>query len=124
MAIGRNALCPCGSGLKFKRCCAIAGGATGASSAIPADPKRFLLPLSLFGAAIGIGVLVGTLRSAIADGVAVSLALILGVIIYLMARNPPEGTGKGGNTAINFGLDGKGRRRGRGPANRSQRRRR
>jgi len=84
--------------------------------------KRFALPLVLFGVAIGIGVAVGTLRGAVADGMAVSLALCMGVAIYLMARNPPESSGRGGNSAINFGLDSKGRARGRGPANRRQRR--
>ena len=84
--------------------------------------KRFAWPLVLFGLAIGVGVGVGTLRGAIADGLAVSLALCMGVGIYLMARNPPQSSGRGGNSAINFGLDSKGRARGRGPANRRQRR--
>lgn len=84
--------------------------------------KSLGLPLVLFGLAVGVGVGVGTMRGAVADGLAVSLALCMGVVIYLMARNPPESSGRGGNSAINFGLDSKGRARGRGPANRRQRR--
>lgn len=92
------------------------------SSGTSGEGKRIALPIILFGAAVGIGVGVGTLRGAVADGMAVSLALCMGVVIYLMARNPPESSGRGGNSAINFGLDSKGRARGRGPANRRQRR--
>ena len=67
--------------------------------------KALGLPLVLFGLAVGVGVGVGTMRGAVADGLAVSLALCMGVVIYLMARNPPESSGRGGNSAINFGLD-------------------
>ena len=84
--------------------------------------KNLGLPAALFGVAIAAGVGVGTLRGAVGDGLAVGLALCVGVVMYLMARNPPERSGRGGNSAINFGLDSKGRARGRGPANRRQRR--
>ena len=64
-----------------------------------------LVPILLFAIAIGAGVGVGTWRSAMADGLAVGLALCVGVAMYLMARNPPEATGRGGGAAINFGMD-------------------
>ena len=129
MSTPRNAACPCGSGKKYKRCC----GAVGATpvpleasldegSSSPALGHR-MLPLILFSIAIGAGVGVGTLRNAVADGLAVAFALCLATIIYLMARNPPEGTGTGGGTAINFGLSSRGNRRGGGTPNRRQRRR-
>ena len=128
MTTSRNAACPCGSGLKFKRCCGVDGGkgvvqqpSDDADQTSASGGK--LLPLVLFGLAVGIGVGVGTLRDAVADGLAVTFALAMASIIYLMARNPPEGTGKGGGTAINFGLDRRGNRRGSGPQNRRQRRR-
>ena len=124
MTPARNAPCPCGSGKKYKRCCGADGGVAATDDAVQsAQPKSSrALPVVLFAAAIGVGVGVGTLREAVADGLAVSLALIMGVIIYLMARNPPEGTGTEGGTAINFGLSSRGRSRRRGPQNRRQRR--
>ena len=133
MTTARNAPCPCGSGKKFKRCCGAAGAvdvtAAGAD-AVDHEPsaqsrladRSLMLPVVLFGSAVGIGVAVGTLRGGVADGLAVSLALILAVMIYLMARNPPEGTGTGGGTAINYGMGGR-KRRNTGRQSRSQRRR-
>ena len=90
-----------------------------------------LVPVLLFAAAIAIGVGVGTVRGAIADGLTVALALCMGVAMYLMARNPPESTGRGGGAAINFGMDQQKRtnkstrsqRRSYGPPNRRSRRR-
>ena len=93
-----------------------------AVSESPQTMRRIALPVALFVVAIGVGVGVGTLREAVADGLAVSFALIMGSVIYLMARNPPEGTGTEGGTAINFGLNSRGRSRRRGPQNRRQRR--
>ena len=129
MSTPRNAPCPCNSGKKFKRCC----GATGAEndagdeaeSAVepPNNGRRIGVPLALVSGAVGLGVAVGTLRGEVADGLAVTLALTMGIIIYLMARNPPEGTGTEGGSAINFGLDRRGRSRGNRTQNRRQRRR-
>lgn len=130
MSVARNAACPCGSGLKYKRCCGAPGATPVAldhdpetGEAKPTSSSDKLLPIALFAIAIGIGVGVGTLREAIADGLAVSLALIMGVVIYLMARNPPEGTGRGGGTAINFGMNRRKPNSSTRPPNRSQRRR-
>jgi hypothetical protein len=129
MSTSRNAPCPCGSGNKFKRCCGMAGstgddGSTGEQIAV-AEPRRSLaVPMVLVAVSIGLGVGVGTLRDSVGDGLAVGFALTLGVIIYLMARNPPEGTGTEGGAAINYGM-GSNRRRSRGsnkPQNRRQRR--
>jgi len=132
MTIARNAACPCGSGQKFKRCCG-APGATPAplgmdsetgEASMEASSESKILPLALFAVAIGAGVGVGTWREAIADGLAVGLALTMGIVIYLMARNPPDSTGRGGGTAINYGLTQNGKSRSSsGPPNRQQRRR-
>jgi len=125
MTTARNAACPCGSGKKFKRCCGADADAAEVTQDLvmpTAQSKgRMALPIGLVGIAIAVGVGVGTLRDSVADGLAVSFALVMGVMIYLMARNPPEGTGTGGGTAINFGLDGRSRRK--GGQNRRQRRR-
>ena len=128
MTTARNAPCPCGSGNKFKRCCGAEGSAAAEGEdtqevfQTPQDRRALMIPLMLVAAAIGIGIGVGTLRGGIADGLAVSFALILGVMIFLMARNPPEGTGRGGGAAINYGMGGK-KRGSAGPQNRRQRRR-
>ena len=131
MSVARNAACPCGSGLKYKRCCGAPGATpvaleqdaeTGELTAASGSSDK-LVPLLLFAVAIGAGVGVGTLRDAIADGLAVSFALSMGVVIYLMARNPPEGTGRGGGTAINFGMNRRKRNSSTRPPNRRQRRR-
>jgi hypothetical protein len=129
MSTPRNAACPCGSGKKFKRCCGAVGATPVATEAGPdeglsrAGWGHRMVPVILFSIAVGAGVGVGTWRNAVADGLAVAFALCLGSIIYLMARNPPEGTGTEGGTAINFGLSSRGKRRGGGPPNRRQRRR-
>ena len=93
--------------------------------------KNAVGPVLMFAAAIGVGVGVGTWRNAVSDGLAVALALCMGVAMYLMARNPPESTGRGGGASINFGMgqDKKPQRRNRaqnrsyGPPNRRSRRR-
>ncbi len=116
MVPARNAACPCGSGKKYKRCC-------GAPGAVPApivaamlaeteeesvgvpQAQSKLFPVILFALSIGAGVGVGTWRDAVADGLAVGLALCVGVVMYLVSRNPPHSSGRGGGASINFGLN-------------------
>jgi len=88
-------------------------------------------PVLMFAVAIGVGVGVGTWRGTVSDGFAVALALCMGVAMYLMARNPPESTGRGGGAAINFGMgqekktnkSNRAQNRSYGPPNRRSRRR-
>jgi hypothetical protein len=47
-SIGRNDLCPCGSGLKYKRCCALKTAKTSLSSRIMIS----LIALMLLGGAV------------------------------------------------------------------------
>jgi hypothetical protein len=123
MSINRNAPCPCGSEKKYKHCC----GATGAPPPPVVDaegvavPRAWKLPALLFAIAIGVGVGVGILRDAIQDGLAVSLALLVLVLGYLVIRAPPSSTGRGGGANINFGMNKPKRRA--GAPNRSTRRR-
>ena len=73
---------------------------------------------------IGAGVAVGTYRDAVADGLAVTMALLMATILFALIRKPPSSTGRGGGTAINYGLGGGGSKpRNQGPRNRRQRRR-
>lgn len=129
MAIARNEPCPCGSGKKYKRCCGAPGAipkfgpevaAEGVASAA-SDTGRVATVVALVAAAGGAGV--GFAMESTSNGVAVGMAVLLAGIIYLMARKPPSSTGRGGNTAIDFGLNQRGQRRNAGPQNRRQRRR-
>ena len=113
MATARNAACPCGSGKKFKRCCGAPGAVPAPEvaammeeeeSMAPKEPSKFI-PVVLFALSIGAGVGVGTWRDAVSDGLAVGLALCVGVVMYLMSRNPPASSGRGGGASINFGLN-------------------
>ena len=135
MSTPRNAECPCGSKKKYKRCCganevAAENAGMGGAGLASSGPSK-VVPILLFASAIGVGVGVGTFRDAVADGLAVALALCLGIAMYLMARNPPESSGRGGGAAINFGMDNnkktnrptQNQSRSFGPPNRSSRRR-
>ena len=129
MTVARNAPCPCGSKKKYKRCCGADkadGPETDQPSAevdVPAGMPTWMLPAILMLSAVGVAVVVGTLRSSVRDGVSVGLALGMLVIGYLMARNPPTSSGRGGGANINFGM-GSNRSRSNRPSNRSKRRRR
>jgi threonine/homoserine efflux transporter RhtA len=71
---------------------------------------------------IGAGVAVGSYRDAVADGIAVTMALLMATALFVLIRKPPSSTGRGGGTAIDYGLGGS-KRRTQGPSNRRQRRR-
>ena len=116
MLPAKNAACPCGSGKKFKRCCGAPGAvpapvvaamleAEGIAAVSEVQAPSKMVPVVLFALSIGVGVGVGTWRDAVADGLAVGLALCVGVVMYLMSRNPPESSGRGGGASINFGLN-------------------
>lgn len=131
MSISRNAPCPCGSGLKFKRCCgapgadpsALEGVAEGVGSAATASSNETLrLALIFVAVSAVIGFAVGTLLEETSSGLAVGMGCFMASMIYLMARKPPSSTGRGGGTAIDFGLNQRGQRKGRRPQNRRQRR--
>ena len=143
MIPAKNAACPCGSGKKFKRCCGAPGAVPAPvvaamlesaeleAGSVPKVPSK-VVPVILFALSIGAGVGVGTWRDAVADGLAVGLALCVGVVMYLVSRNPPQSSGRGGGASINFGLNqnGTARRqrrsttRSNGPPSRRSRRRR
>jgi hypothetical protein len=131
MTTPRNVACPCGSGKKFKRCCGAAGGApvedTEETDALgePRASKLERLPWVVIWMVlvdIGAGIAVGTYRDAVADGAAVTMALLMATALFAMIRKPPSSTGRGGGTAINYGLGGS-KPRNQGPSNRRQRRR-
>ena len=131
MTTARNAPCPCGSGKKFKRCHGAVGGSAAedteetAASEEPSASMFERMPWMIVWMvlmAIGAGVAVGTYREAVADGIAVTMALLMATVIYALLRKPPSSTGRGGGSAIDYGMGGS-RSRNQGPRNRRQRRR-
>jgi len=115
MTIARNDPCPCDSGKKYKQCC----GATGAPPPPVLDedgepiPVQWKQPAALILVAICLGVGVGMLRESLSDGLAVGGAALLLTIGYLVIRDPPSSTGRGGGTNIDYGMNKPKRTRGR-----------
>jgi len=130
MSVARNAPCPCGSGEKYKRCCGAPGAVAKATKGVVAEgsdkragPSANLrLGIGLTVVSGGVGTAVGVAMNSVSNGIAVGMALCMASLIYLMARKPPSSTGRGGGTAIDFGLNQRGQRRNVGPKNRRQRR--
>ena len=113
MKIGRNDLCPCGSGKKYKHCCwgkplpgpdgsVGAGGDTGTSNQKSA---AVILAIGVV-IAIAVGFWKGTYTALI-----VAAAWALGSAAYLSFRNPPPVNENAGDpAALNFGNDPKAKR--------------
>lgn len=89
-SISRNALCPCGSGKKYKHCCALK-----AYKAV-ADPpkKKFWRPLTCwaFAFAFAVAILVGALRDVTAGLWVFAAELALFFIWYALSDPPPPHT--------------------------------
>lgn len=93
--VSRNEPCPCGSGLKYKRCCLGKGR--------PAGSKGWLWPLLFVLVAAGLSVAVG-MGYGWKSGLGTSAAAILfGGILYVVRSPPPPSNKKGGGSEINFG---------------------
>jgi hypothetical protein len=96
MSVSRNAPCPCGSGLKYKRCC------FGKEQQVVSKKGRLYLALYLVVTVVlGVGVGIGFgWESGLG---AAGAALLLGGILYVV-RSPPPSSGKSGDASdINFG---------------------
>ena len=92
--VSRNDPCPCGSGKKYKHC--HLGKTTKVKS------PRFILPIVLALAGIGLGVFF-TVNNGVGAGVSVGAGSLIIVGLFVLLRNPPP-PGKGGDPgAINFG---------------------
>jgi hypothetical protein len=94
-AVSRNEPCPCGSGLKYKRCCIDKKKVMGR--------KGWLFAAAFVAAAVGLSVGIGYgygWKSGLGTATA---SLLLGGILYVV-RSPPPSSGKGGGASdINFG---------------------
>lgn len=93
-AVSRNDPCPCGSGLKFKKCCIGSGGVEKQKRTRRAQ----MLALVVVLAAITAGFVWGTAPALVVGFVG---ALALGA--YLFFVDPPSTRGGGNPGAINFG---------------------
>jgi hypothetical protein len=92
--VSRNDPCPCGSGLKYKRCCL--------GKPPPLRGRRLLwialLVVIVLGATVTVSLFYG-LKTGL--GVGASL-LLVGAILYAVRGSPPP-SGRGGASDINFG---------------------
>lgn len=117
MKIDRNAPCPCGSGLKFKKCHlgkehelgpeyaprrASSGAQSGSSPAIGGPNIMAVVypAIGLIFVGVLIGIALGQLQWAVAGG---GVAL-LGLVAYVVLRDPPPPKDDSGNpSGLNFG---------------------
>lgn len=105
MKVARNDLCPCGSGLKYKKCHFGKPLPTDevvvAESAAARRDRRQALWLVALG--IAIAVAAGIYRG-VYTGLVVGAAWALGLVAYLSFRNPPPPHEEPGDpAALNFG---------------------
>jgi hypothetical protein len=92
--VSRNELCPCGSGLKFKRCCI--------DSTRP-PRRRIVLGVALGAAAVAAGVVAGVYLG-LNTGLGVTAGALLFAGIVLVVSQPPPSSGKRRNSSnIDFG---------------------
>ena len=107
MKISRNALCPCGSGKKYKHCHLgkpLPGEEAAFEHVGAASPsnKGTALVLGLVGTVAAIAV--GVWQSDVSVGLGVAGAWALGTVLYLSVRNPPPPNENAGDpAALNFG---------------------
>jgi len=95
--VGRNDLCPCGSGKKYKRCCL-------GSSADPAATPKVMMP-ALIAAILGVVAAGGVaMMGEVSDGVVVGIvALLIAGGVYVFTNMPPPSGNSGSPGGINFG---------------------
>lgn len=101
MKISRNALCPCGSGKKYKHCC-WGKELNGLSpEAEKNSRKRTVLVLTLIGSAVSIG---AGVFEGVGFGLTVAAACVLVGAGYMIFSNPPPPKKDAGNPAgLDFG---------------------
>lgn len=105
MDIGRNDPCPCGSGLKYKKCHLGKSLPTDevvvAESAAAHRDRRQAIVLAVIGLAVAIA---AGVFHAVYTGIVVGAAWALGLVAYLSFRNPPPPHEDPGDpAALNFG---------------------
>ena len=94
MAINRNEACPCGSGLKYKKCCLKTGGPKTRSAAVTGAVLAVIAGLIAFALGYWVDRSVGVLTA---------IAGLSGVGAYVMFSDPPNARDGGDPSSINFG---------------------
>lgn len=94
-AVPRNSPCPCGSGLKYKRCCELTGGEASTRRGLKVRILATILGL----AALATGWQFGRHAGLVVAGCG---ALLLGLYLYVFDDPPPPSQG-GNPGVINFG---------------------
>jgi hypothetical protein len=98
MRVAKNAPCPCGSGLKYKRC------HMPREDAAQMQPVPWLKILALVVVSVAVGVTVGTLKEDPPVGIAMTFATGLGLVCWIWLFKPPSSVrGRESSAAINFG---------------------
>jgi hypothetical protein len=93
--VSRNDPCPCGSGLKYKRCCL--------GKRPPMRGRRLLWYVLLFAGIVGAATAVSLLHDLKSGlGVGAGLLLLAGILIVVRGAPPSRGS-RGGPSDINFG---------------------
>ena len=93
--VSRNDPCPCGSGLKYKRCCL--------GKALPLRGKRLLWRGLLVAAAVGAAVTISVFHGLKTGFGAGAVLLLVAGILHIVRSPPPSGRGGGGSSNIDFG---------------------
>jgi hypothetical protein len=93
--ISRNDPCPCGSGLKYKRCCM--------GKRPPVRGRRLLWVVLMSAVILSVTITIGVLYS-LKSALGLGAALLLLAGIYLVTRGAPPSRGnRSGSSDINFG---------------------
>tara|TARA_B100001093_G_C26649184_1_gene936708 strand:+ start:347 stop:787 length:441 start_codon:yes stop_codon:yes gene_type:complete len=112
--ISRNALCPCGSGKKYKHCClksglyefdqGAAGDASGAGGMVRTRKKTSQVAKMLGASGLLTAIGVGIWQNDAFTGIGVAAAWTLASVAYLSFRDPPPPNENAGDpAALNFG---------------------
>ncbi|HAN30909.1 MAG TPA: hypothetical protein DCQ06_04875 [Myxococcales bacterium] len=100
--VGRNSLCPCGSGMKYKKCCMLVERSDGSGG-----PTGREVSGKTLGILIGVGAVVGVIVGQAYDaqtGIAIGGAIAAGAVAWSIFRDPPAPKSGGDDpAAINFG---------------------
>jgi hypothetical protein len=97
MTVAKNAPCPCGSGLKYKRC------HMPREDAAQIQPIPWLKIVGVLVVSIAVGIAVGYLKEP-PVGVAAAFATGLASVCWTWLYKPPSSVrGREGSAAINFG---------------------
>ena len=95
MKVGRNDPCPCGSGMRYKRCCL-------GKPPVKSRKKLYFTVAAIVALTIVVGVIMAVFLTPSKALLAPGVGLILVVVVFIN-HNPPDSKGRAGSDRINFG---------------------